>query len=47
MWLEENIMLIKDVQIWMDKKMLKNTMKKKKIIVYQRTKIQKLGNPKN
>jgi hypothetical protein len=30
-----------------DQKMLKNTMKKKFSIVYQRTKIQKLGNPKN
>jgi hypothetical protein len=29
MWLEENIILIKDVQIWVDQKMLKNTMKKK------------------
>jgi len=29
MWLEENIILIKDVQIWMDQKMLKITMKKK------------------
>ncbi len=28
MWTEENIILIKDVQIWVDKKMLKNTMKK-------------------
>jgi hypothetical protein len=28
-WLEENIILIKDVQIWVDQKMLKNTMKKK------------------
>jgi hypothetical protein len=28
MWLEENIILIKDVQIWVDKKMLKNPMKK-------------------
>ncbi len=46
-WLEENIILIKDVQIWVDQKMLKNTMKKKFSIVYQRTKIQKLGNPKN
>ncbi len=27
--LEENIVLIKDVQIWVDKKMLKNIMKKK------------------
>jgi len=29
MWLKENIVLIKDVQIWVDQKMLKNTMKKK------------------
>jgi hypothetical protein len=28
-WLKENIILIKDVQIWVDQKMLKNTMKKK------------------
>jgi hypothetical protein len=28
-WLEENIILIKDVQIWVDQKMLKNSMKKK------------------
>jgi hypothetical protein len=28
-WLEENIILIKYVQIWMDQKMLKNPMKKK------------------
>ncbi len=28
-WLEKNIILIKDVQIWMDQKMLKNLMKKK------------------
>ncbi len=28
-WIEENIILIKDVQIWVDQKMLKNTMKKK------------------
>jgi len=26
MWLEENIILIKDVQIWVNKKMLKNPM---------------------
>jgi hypothetical protein len=30
-----------------DQKMLKNTMKKRFFIVYQRTKIQKMGNPKN
>jgi len=29
MWLEENIILIKDVQICVDQKMLKNLMKKK------------------
>jgi hypothetical protein len=29
MWLEENIILIKDVHIWVDKKMLKNPMKKR------------------
>jgi hypothetical protein len=28
MWLEENIILIKDVQKWVDQKMLKNLMKK-------------------
>jgi len=28
-WLKENIILIKDVQIWVDQKMLKNIMKKK------------------
>ncbi len=44
-WLEENIILIKDVQIWVDQKMLKNLMKKK--VLYQRTKVQKLGTPKN
>ncbi len=46
-WLEENIILIKDVQIWVDQKMLNITMKKRLFIVYQRTKIQKLGSPKN
>jgi hypothetical protein len=45
MWLEKNIILIKDVQIWVDQKMFKNTMKKK--VFYQMTKIQKLGSPKN
>ncbi len=28
-WLKKNIILIKDVQIWVDQKMLKNPMKKK------------------
>ncbi len=45
MWLEGNIILIKDVKIWVDQKMLKNTMKKK--VFYRRTKVQKLGSPKN
>jgi len=30
MWLEENIILIKDVQKWVDKKLLNNPMNKKK-----------------
>jgi hypothetical protein len=38
-------MLIKDVKIWVDKKMLKNPMKKG--VFYQRTKVQKLGILKN
>jgi hypothetical protein len=46
MWLEENIILIKYVQKWVDQTLLKTPMEKK-IIIYQRTKIQKLGNPKN
>jgi hypothetical protein len=29
MWLEEIVILIKDVQKWVDQKMLKNPMKKK------------------
>jgi hypothetical protein len=43
MWLEENIMLIKDVQIWMDKKMLKNTMKKKKNYSISKDQNSKIG----
>ncbi len=43
-WLKENIKLIKDVQIWVDQKLLKNPMKKK--VFYQRTKVQNLGSPK-
>jgi hypothetical protein len=30
-----------------DQKMLKNPMKKKVLIIYQRTKVQKVGSPKN
>jgi hypothetical protein len=44
--LKENNVLIKYLQNWVDKKMLKNSMKKK-VIVYQRTKVQKMGSPKN
>ncbi len=48
MWLEENIILIKDVQKWVDEELLKNPMKKKRFsISYQRTKVQKLGSLKN
>jgi hypothetical protein len=39
--------LIKDVQKWVDEKFLKNLMKKKVFHTYQRTKVQKLGSPKN
>jgi len=46
-WLEENIILIKDVKKWVDQKLLKNPMKKRFFIIYQRTKVQKLGSPKN
>jgi hypothetical protein len=42
---EANIILIKNVQIWVDQKMLKNPMKKKK--KFQRTKVKKLGSPRN
>ncbi len=38
--LKENIILIKYVQNWVDQKMLKHPMKKK-VIVYQKTKVQK------
>jgi len=31
MWLEKNIILIKDVQKWVDQKMLKNPMEQNKI----------------
>jgi hypothetical protein len=40
--------LIKYVQKWADEKLLKNPMQKKRFfITYQRTKVQKLGSPKN
>ncbi len=34
MWLEEIIILIKDVQIWVDQKILKNPMKRKNSLEY-------------
>jgi hypothetical protein len=43
----KNVILIKDVQKWVDQKLLKNPIKKKNSIIYQRTKVQKLGSPKN
>ncbi len=46
-WLKENIILIKYVQIWMDKKMLKNIMKKKVLYSISKDQIQKLGSLKN
>jgi len=40
--------LIKDVQKWVDEKLVKNPMGKKRFsITHHRTKVQKLGNPKN
>jgi hypothetical protein len=39
--------LIKDVQKWVDEKLLKNLIKKRFSITYKRTKVQKLGSPKN
>jgi len=39
--------LIKDVQKWVDEKLLKNPIKKRFSITYQRTKVQKLGSPEN
>jgi len=47
MWLEKNVILIKDVQKWVDSKMLKNPMKRGFSIIYQRTKVQKVGSLKN
>ncbi len=47
-WLEENIILIKDVQKWVDQKMLKKLMRKKMLsMVYQRAKVERLGSSKN
>jgi hypothetical protein len=43
----KKIILIKYVQKWVDKKMLKNPMKKWFFIIYQRIEVQKVGSPKN
>ncbi len=47
MWLEENIILIKDVQKWVDEKLLENPMEKKVLYNILKTKVQKLGSPKS
>jgi hypothetical protein len=47
LWLEVNVILIKNVQKCVDEKMLKNPMKKMVFYKYQRTKVQKVGSPKN
>ncbi len=46
MWLKNNIILIKNVEKWVDQKMLKNPMKRL-FIVYKYTKVQKMSSPKN
>jgi hypothetical protein len=46
MWLEENITLIKDVQKWVDQKLLYNPMKKRFFIIHQRNKVKKLSSQK-
>jgi len=38
-WLEENIILIKYVQKWVDQKLLKDPIKKRLFIIYQKTKV--------
>jgi hypothetical protein len=46
--IRRNIILINDVFKWVDQKMLTNPMKKKRFfLIYQRTKVQKVGTPKN
>ncbi len=48
LWLEKHIILIKDVKEWVDEKVLKIPMKKKRFsIIDQNTKIKKMGTPKN
>jgi hypothetical protein len=43
MWLEENIILIKDVQIWVDQKMLMIIMKKNVIYSISKDQNSKIG----
>jgi hypothetical protein len=47
MWLEENITLIKDVQKWVDKNLIKNLIKKKVFHNISEDQSSKLGSPKN
>jgi len=42
-WLVENIILIKDVQIWVDQKMLKIIMKKKVLYSISKDQNSKIG----
>jgi hypothetical protein len=46
-WLEKKIILIKDVQKWVDQKNLTNPMKQKNSFNIKWTKVQKVGTPKN
>jgi len=45
--IRKNIILIKYVQKWVDQKLLKNPIKKRFSIVYQKTKVKKMSSPKN
>ncbi len=47
MWLKENIILIKKCTKMGGSKNVKDPIKKMLFIVYQRTKVQKMGNPRN
>jgi hypothetical protein len=42
-WLEENIILIKDVQKWVDQKLLKNPMKKRVLYNISKDQSSKIG----
>jgi hypothetical protein len=48
MWLKKTIIFINDVQKWVDQKNSREPNENKRFfIIYQKTKFQKLGNPKN